>query len=272
MHGGDFEPPTRECTTPTNGNLTSDGFHTYGWDADGNLITVDGNTGVFDALDRRVELAASFGNDQMVYPPFDPTFQMSLASSLSALNLRIPLPGGGQAIYNSSGLAQYRHPNWQGSQLVLSWPTTSTPTWGSAFTPFGEKYAVYSSGFNGFFADMLGIADEGSISDAYQSTTRLYHQAQGRWVSPDKAGLAAVDPTNPQTWNRYAYVTNNPLSLMDPDGTGPNDPVEVCYSMGSFYTDPGGTPGWKLDYNCYQVAGPVLLPGSGPQPGTRGGA
>jgi len=44
-------------------------------------------------------------------------------------------------------------------------------------------------------------------------------QNQGRWLAPDPAGLAAVDLTNPQTWNRYAYVGNNPLSNMDPMGT-----------------------------------------------------
>jgi len=39
-----------------------------------------------------------------------------------------------------------------------------------------------------------------------------------RWISPDPAGLGAVDPSNPQTWNRYAYVGNNPLSNVDPLG------------------------------------------------------
>jgi RHS repeat-associated protein len=47
---------------------------------------------------------------------------------------------------------------------------------------------------------------------------REYSIPQGRWISPDPAGLAAVDPSNPQSWNRYAYVLNNPLANVDPDG------------------------------------------------------
>ena len=40
-------------------------------------------------------------------------------------------------------------------------------------------------------------------------------RSQGRWISPDPAGLGAVNPANPQSWNRYAYVLNNPLALAD---------------------------------------------------------
>ncbi len=211
--------PSGTLSYDSAGNLTSDGFHTYGWDSDGNLISVGGIAGTFDALDRRVEVNNAGTYQQMLYPPFAPTFQMSLAQGLTAENIRIPLPGGGQAIYNSSGLAQYRHPNWQGSEVVLSWPGgTPNPNVGGAFTAFGEKYAIYPGGYNGYFAGMLGIADEGPIADAYQATARLYHQDEGRWVSPDPAGLSAVDLSNPQSWNRYAYALNNPLSFMDPSG------------------------------------------------------
>jgi len=47
---------------------------------------------------------------------------------------------------------------------------------------------------------------------------RQYSSQLGRWMHPDPAGLAAVEPTNPQSWNRYAYVTNNPLRYTDPAG------------------------------------------------------
>jgi hypothetical protein len=50
---------------------------------------------------------------------------------------------------------------------------------------------------------------------------REYHPTQGRWISPDPAGLAAVDLTNPQSLNRYAYVMNNPMVLFDPLGMCP---------------------------------------------------
>ena len=41
---------------------------------------------------------------------------------------------------------------------------------------------------------------------------------RGQWISPDPGGIASVDPTDPQTWNRYAYVRNSPTSMVDPTG------------------------------------------------------
>ena len=85
-----------------------------------------------------------------------------------------------------------------------------------AYAPFGETYAE------------TGTADRfftGNTQDVIKGQTGIYdflfreHSAgMGRWLSPDPAGLAAVDITNPQTWNRYAYVGNNPLSRIDPRG------------------------------------------------------
>jgi hypothetical protein len=40
---------------------------------------------------------------------------------------------------------------------------------------------------------------------------------QGRFLSPDPFN-AGADPTNPQSWNMYSYVRNNPLRYIDPTG------------------------------------------------------
>ena len=59
--------------------------------------------------------------------------------------------------------------------------------------------------------------NEDTVSNLYDFPAREYG-TQGRWASPDPAGLAAVDPSSPQSWNRYAYVRNNPLNRVDPLG------------------------------------------------------
>jgi RHS repeat-associated protein len=46
---------------------------------------------------------------------------------------------------------------------------------------------------------------------------RYYASAMGRFLSPDPL-LNSGRPDNPQTWNRYAYVLNNPLNATDPTG------------------------------------------------------
>ncbi|HUI85297.1 MAG TPA: RHS repeat-associated core domain-containing protein, partial [Candidatus Binatia bacterium] len=60
--------------------------------------------------------------------------------------------------------------------------------------------------------------NQDTATGLYDFLFRELSPVQGRWLVPDPAGLAAVDITNPQTWNRYAYVANNPLNATDPYG------------------------------------------------------
>jgi RHS repeat-associated protein len=55
------------------------------------------------------------------------------------------------------------------------------------------------------------------VGGLYDFLFREYSM-QGRWPSPDPAGLAAVDLSDPQSLDRYAYVLNDPLNLIDPLG------------------------------------------------------
>jgi len=47
---------------------------------------------------------------------------------------------------------------------------------------------------------------------------RYYGSALGRFTSPDPVFASADHLTDPQMWNEYAYVRNNPLRLTDPTG------------------------------------------------------
>src|SRR5205085_185409 len=68
---------------------------------------------------------------------------------------------------------------------------------------------------------------------------RYFSAAQGRFTSPDGSEKPQPTPyadlTDPQTLNLYAYVRNNPLSTVDPDGycglTGPFP----CKNFGEFF-------------------------------------
>ncbi|MGA8490648.1 MAG: RHS repeat-associated core domain-containing protein, partial [Terriglobales bacterium] len=82
-----------------------------------------------------------------------------------------------------------------------------------------------------------GVWDQENNGDHFGA--REYAKTQGRWLTPDPAGLVAVDLTNPQTWNRYAYVLNNPLSYRDPTGLVTINP--------SWYMGFGGGGGCSMD-------------------------
>jgi hypothetical protein len=60
---------------------------------------------------------------------------------------------------------------------------------------------------------------------------------------PDPAGMAAADMTNPQTWNRYAYVTNSPLSRTDSKGLSDCPPFEYHDGCGGCGYYGPGNPG-----------------------------
>jgi RHS repeat-associated protein len=128
----------------------------------------------------------------------------------------IPLPGGATAVYTSGPtLSYFRHPDWLGSSRFAS-TAARTMYYSGAYAPFGEAYAEAGTADRSFTGQSQDTS-AGSTVGLYDFVFREYAQ-YGRWISPDPAGLAAVDITNPQSWNRYAYVLNGPTNLIDPLG------------------------------------------------------
>jgi RHS repeat-associated protein len=107
------------------------------------------------------------------------------------------------------------------------------------FYPFGQTWTP--PGTSGAFG-FAGFQDsDGNVgSGLYPAEFRVFPVSFGRWLTPDPAGLVAVDLTNPQSFNRYAYVLNNPTTLVDPSGLFYCDPGSGVYdNQGNLvgYTD-----------------------------------
>ncbi|MDR3578202.1 MAG: RHS repeat-associated core domain-containing protein, partial [Anaerolineaceae bacterium] len=201
----------------TNGNMTSiltDISHSYSWDADGNQIWADGVSITYDALDRAVEQSRSSTYTQIVY--VSGTSKLALVSGGTLQKAFVPLPSGAVAVYNSSGLAYYRHPDWLGSSRMATTPMR-TLYYSTAYAPFGEAETFIETGTTD--RSFTGLNQDTNNSQ-YDFLYRSYSPVQGRWLSPDPAGLGVARPNNPQTWNRYAYVGNKPLQTVDSLGLG----------------------------------------------------
>ena len=120
-----------------------------------------------------------------------------------------PMVAGMIAVHNGDGTGYFQHADWLGSSRLAVTGGGTVP-YDRAYAPFGEIYDETASTNRNFTGQR-----EDTTPGIYDFLFRQQSQSQGRWLTPDPAGLAAVDITNPQTWNRYVYVANNPLSNVD---------------------------------------------------------
>lgn len=104
------------------------------------------------------------------------------------------------------------------------------------FLPFGED--VVSTVGNR--AGVTGYSSQDTVRQKFPSyqkdaetsldfaEARMYANTFGRFTAVDPL-LASGKSANPQTFNRYTYVLNNPLLLTDPDG------LQVAMAAGKVY-------------------------------------
>jgi RHS repeat-associated protein len=187
------------------GNMLTDLDHTYTWDANDMVSSIDGHAITRDAFGRMVENAAN--GDEIFYGHYGHTVMQGQTLYFSQTNL----PGGGRVLIQPNGTFFLR-PDFQGNAALISqWNQTLGCNPPMEYSPFGQ---MYNDGCFGVFND--GNADVGSF--LWDTPNRELHGKEGRWISPDPSGIKSGNLGDPQSLNLYRYASNNALSFSDPSG------------------------------------------------------
>jgi len=214
------------------GNITNDGLgHAYVWDAENRMTTATYSGGstsyVYDAFGRRVAKQQA-GLSQWEYL-YDVAGEMTTVFDVNGgwAYGEIYAAGRHLATYSNS-TTNFLHADWIGNLRA-----TSNLAGGNSETctefPFGDTRSC--SGTDWSWLHFMG--------DEHDSATNLEHTLfrqlstkQGRWLSPDPAGILASDLGNPQSLNRYAYVVNSPTVFTDALGLVKDPPWREVFEGG----------------------------------------
>ncbi len=82
-----------------------------------------------------------------------------------------------------------------------------------SFYPYGEDKGTAGANDSWKFATYW----RDSATSLDYAMNRYYSSGAGRFLTPDRA-RGSVKPSNPQSWNRYAYVNNDPTNRVDSSG------------------------------------------------------
>jgi RHS repeat-associated protein len=156
---------------------------------------------------------------------------------------------------------------------------------GESFTPFGNRReATTWSGVptTTELTTMAGYTREGYTSQTalglWSGLNHLNGRVEDAWAGRFLSADPTIpDPANTQSYNRYSYVNNNPLTYIDPSGFDDGQ-CDIVYGSdcidGGDNGGPGGSGGFDPskdcppDLPCVPVTASRLPPDLSPTPGT----
>jgi RHS repeat-associated protein len=226
----DYDTATNRDNTPHDaaGNQTQSGGYGYTYDAENRLILSDLTSLTAYQYD---------GNGRRVAKVDCPSSTSPCNSSVTgATTTWYAYDADGQlaAEYtNGSSTAPcttcYLTADHLGSTRVMT-DASGNPVQCHDYLPFGEEIMAGIGGRTGCYGSSpgTGVLFTGQMRDETWESgaptagldyfgARYFSSAQGRFTSPD-VPLLDQDPSDPQSWNLYSYVRNNPLIFTDLTG------------------------------------------------------
>lgn len=192
------------------GNMTNDGgVHSYGYDAESRIKTVGSSLNYYyDGDGKRVQKSSG----TIYWYGLNDSPLLETNSSGGLMDEYIFFNGQRIARRDSSNNVEYYFGDHLGSTRVVT-NSSGTAQETCYYYPYGASNCSPSSTNNYLFTGKERDSESGLDNFGARYDSSQY----GRFMTPDP-GNAGADPYNPQSWNMYSYVLNNPLSYTDPSG------------------------------------------------------
>jgi RHS repeat-associated protein len=208
------------------GNVLSNGITGFSYDAEGRVATATGFSYIYDAEGNRVAKmqGATVVNRYLLGSGGEQVAELN--GSNQWMHSNAYAAGILLGTYDANGL-HFHFTDWLGTRRVQAL-AAGVIEQNCLSLPFGDSLNCTGS-------DSTDLHFTGKERDAESGLdyfgARYYGSNMGRFMSPDPSGLVFADPTNPQSFNLYSYVLNNPLVNVDPNGL---DCVHIDNDTGKF--------------------------------------
>jgi len=187
----------------------------------------------YDAFGRRAEKIVGSRTTDYLYDAFGhDSYEVNNLCAPVCIDTGFFYLGGQLVAEYKEGRTYFVHTDPIGSTRLVT-GLNQTVVQNLDYLPFGEQNSTDSGISTHEFTGDVHDAE----SNLDHAQFRQYSSTLGRWMHPDPAGLAAVDPSNPQSWNRYAYVDDDPLNLTDSSGLYPVCLGSSLFDQVDFYVD-----------------------------------
>jgi RHS repeat-associated protein len=191
------------------GNVTNDGVHTYQYDSENRIVSVDGGSTAnyaYDNQNRRYKKTIGSAVTHYIWQGSKVLSEHN--GSTGAVLIDYVYSGGRMIAKVASGTTQYFLSDRLSVRLSLD--TSGNVIGRQGHLPFGEDFGESGTQDKHHFTSYQRDGENGldyAVNRAYAPNVGRFQQAD-----PYRASGYKVDP---RSWNRYSYARNNPLNRTD---------------------------------------------------------